>query len=116
MIDVLKAMPSHSTEFVLSDIHALSLSGKRVMLSYQSKRGGRPPGSKEDRESYLPYWYLAYSEISTALHSESTDRLLETAKKYGCRYIAAEHPVESEDWKCLYTGLKYNLYYHASPE
>lgn len=116
MIDILKAMPSSSTEFVLSDIHALSLSGKRVMLSYQSKRSGRPPGSKEDRKFYLPYWYLAYSEISTALHSESADRLPETAKKYGCRYIAAERAVKSEDWKCLYTGLKYNLYYHASPE
>ena len=116
MTDVLRAMPSSSTEFVLSDIHSLSLSGRRVMLSYQSKRGDRPPGSKEERQFYLPYWYLAYSEISATLQSGNADRLLETARKYGCRYIAAEGVISNQGWKCLYTGRKYNLYYQLSPE
>jgi hypothetical protein len=116
MIDILQAMPSDSTEFVLSDIHALSLSGKRVMLSYQNKRAGRPIGNKEDRKFYLPYWYLAYSEISAALHSGNADRLIEMARKYGCKYIAAEQPVKNEGWKCLYTGQRYNLYCSTMPE
>lgn len=110
IIDVLRAMPSRSAEFVLSDVHALNLSGKRVMLSYQSKRGGRPSGSKEEREFHLPYWYLGYTDISGVLHSGSPERLVETAERYGCRYIAAEGVVNDKSWRCLYAGGKYNLY------
>lgn len=116
MVDVLRATPSHSAEFVLSDVHELNLSGKRVMLSYQSKRGDRPAGSKAERDFFLPYWYLAYSEISRALHSGSPTRLSETAQKYGCRFIAAEGVIDDENWRCLYAGRKYNLYGKSTPE
>ncbi len=102
-----KEVKTDHLTYVLTDIHSLKQSGVVTLISYQDKRIGR---SQTNRESALPYWYLAYQEINQVLRSGNAQKVVQTAKKYQCEWIVSYQKLSDEKLIPRYEGEELFLY------
>ncbi len=102
-----KEVKTDRRTYALTDIHSLKQSGLVTLISYQDKRSST---SQINREDPLPYWYLAYNEISQALRSGNSEKVLQTAKKYQCEWVVSYQKLSDKNLIPRYEGEELFLY------
>jgi hypothetical protein len=93
----------------LSDRHELCGSGANIVISYHHKRLCKIDAAGGTYD-LLVYWYAAYQEVSAALQSRDSGKILAAARKYGCDYAVTDFPLKNTRFKPVYEGKAYALY------
>ncbi len=62
------------------------------------------------RTPALPYWYLAYNEISQVLRSGDSEKVVQTTKKYQCEWVVSYQKLLDKNLIPRYEGEELFLY------
>jgi len=106
---ILSSLSAGGRGFVLSTSHRLKETGHHIVISYHDKHAGIIEFGGRTYQK-LPYWYIAYEQVKAALDSCDPERILKTARKYGCRYVVPPCRLAHPGFKPLYEGSRYSLY------
>ena len=102
-----KEAPEEAT--ILTTIHKIKQSGRRIIISYQDKRSGRQ-GFTGPRKDEIVYWHLAYQEVSRVIKSRDPKHIRDTARKYNANYVILENRQDDPGLKPMFEGNRYFLY------